>query len=101
MVIVSDKYAVNVFLRAILQFLDENVRHFEKVVFFSDGPSSQFKQRFLLSSITLFNRNIVWNFFATSHGKGPVDGIGGSTTRLVSSEVMSGKAEVTTSTEFA
>ena len=106
MVIVSDylqhdKYAVNVFLRAILQFLDANVRHFEKVVFFSDGPSSQFKQRFLLSSITLFNRNIVWNFFATSHGKGPVDGIGGSTTRLVSSEVMSGKAEVTTSTEFA
>ena len=42
----------------------------------------------------------VWNFFATSHGNGPVDGIGGSTTRLVS-EVMSGKAEVTTSTEFA
>ena len=36
-----------------------------------------------------------------SNGKGPVDGIGGTMKRLVSHEVMSGKAEVTTSSEFA
>ena len=41
------------------------------------------------------------DFFATSHCKGPVDGIGGTMKRLVSHEVMSGKAEMTTSSEFA
>ena len=75
MVIVSDslhhdKYAVNVFLSQIFQHLDENVRPFESIVMFSDGASSQFKQRFLFYSLTLINRDITWNFFATSHGKG-------------------------------
>ena len=106
MVVVSDylhhdKYAVNLFLKTILQHLDSTVQRFNKVVIFSDGAASQFKQHYLLSSITLLNRNISWNFFATSHGKGPVDGIGGITKRLVCYEVMSGKAEVTTSIEFS
>ena len=39
--------------------------------------------------------------FAASHCKGLVDGIGGTMKRLVSHEVMSGKAEVITSSEFA
>ena len=30
-----------------------------------------------------FNMNAVWNFFATSHGKQPCDGIGGTVKRLV------------------
>ena len=106
MVIVSDslhhdKYAVNVFLSHIFQHLDENVRPFESIVMFSDGASSQFKQRFLLYSLTLMNRDITWNFFATSHGKGPVDGIGGMAKRVVSREVMSGRASVQSSQEFA
>ena len=100
MVIVSDylqhrKYAVNVFLKFIRQHLESTVHQFQEVVIFSDGAASQFKQRFLLSSITQLERNIVWNFFATSHGKGPVDDIGGRTKRLVSLEVISGRAEVT------
>ena len=41
------------------------------------------------------------DFFATSHCKGPVDAIGGTMKRLVSLEVMSGKAEVITSSEFS
>ena len=41
------------------------------------------------------------NFFATSHCKGPVDAIGGTMKRLVFNEVMSGEAEVITSSEFA
>ena len=106
MVVVSDylhhdKYAVNLFLKTILQHLDSTVQRFIKVVIFSDSAASQFRQRYLLSSITLLNRTISWNFFATSHGKGPVDGIGGTTKRLVCYEVMSGKAEVTTSIEFS
>ena len=68
---------------------------------FSDSAASQFKLGLLLSSITQFGRNGVHDFFATSHCKGPVDAIGGTMKMLVSHEVMSGKAEVITSSEFA
>ena len=47
------------------------------------------------------NRDITWNFFANSHGKGPVDGIGGMAKRVVSRDVMSGRASVESSQEFA
>ena len=47
---------------------------------FTDGLTSQFKQCFSFSNLhgwkNEFNFKIVWNFFATSHGKGAVDGIG-------------------------
>ena len=104
MIIVSDslhhdKYTVNVFLSQIFQHLDENVQPFESIIMFLDGASSQFKQRFLLCSLTLMNRDITWNLFA--HGKGPVDGIGGMVKRVVSREVMSGRASVQLSQEFA
>ena len=96
-----DKYAVNVFLNTIFKWLDEEVRQFESIVIFSDGAASQFKQRYLLCSLTLMNRQITWNFFATSHGKGPVDGVGGTVKRIVAKEVMSGGGDVLTSQQFA
>jgi len=52
-----------------------------------DYPTSQFKQRFLFSNLygweNEYNFKIIWNFFATSHGKGAVDGIGGTVKRTV------------------
>ncbi len=50
---------------------------------------------------TQLGRNCVQDFFATSHCKGPVGDIGGTMKRLVFHEVMSGEAEVITSSEFA
>ena len=106
MVIVSNslhhaKYAVNVFLSKIFQYLDENIRPFESRVRFSDGASSQFKQCFLFYSLTLMNRDITWNLFATSHGKGPVDGIGRMAKSVAAREVMSGRASVDSTQELA
>ncbi|CAF0990306.1 unnamed protein product, partial [Didymodactylos carnosus] len=48
----------------------------------SDGAASQFKQRHLFQKLTRMMTEYVlklsWNFFATSHGKGVVDDIGGT-----------------------
>ena len=70
----------------------------------SDGPSSQFKNRFIVAAISALqekhNVTIRWNFFATSHGKGPVDGIGGSVKRQVWTSVSTRKAIVTDATSF-
>ncbi len=56
--------------------------------FFSDGAVSHFKQRFLFHNITYFEEDYgietTWDFIATSHGKGAVDGIGGHVNQLVS-----------------
>ena len=59
----------------------------------SDGPRSQFKNQFVAASISALEKKhgvvIKWNYmyFATSHGKGPVDGIKGATKRFVWNKV--------------
>lgn len=71
----------------------------QNVVVFSDGAPSQFKQRFLLSNLHWYKatyelESLEWEFFATSHGKGAVDGLGGSLKRPVRQQVFSRKAMV-------
>ena len=81
--LLHDKYAVMTFLALLMDHVENNVKHFENYVFFSDGAASQFKQRFTLCEITLLGKSLSWNFFATGHGKGVVDGIGGTLKRNV------------------
>lgn len=61
--------------------------HVECIDVWSDGPASQFKNQYVMSSLphleSKHNVTIKWNFFATSHGKGPVDGIGATVKRIV------------------
>jgi hypothetical protein len=61
---------------------------------FSDGAPSQMKNRFMFSMLGNFRnyfhlRLLTWSFFATSHGKGPVDAVGGAVKRLVWRSVLS------------
>ena len=64
------------------------------IISFSDGTSSQFKQKFLFSNLeyweTKFKYKIHWHFFATSCGKGVVGDIGGSVERLVYQKILTG-----------
>ena len=110
MVVISDdlnhtKYSIFVFMQCILQRLREKFPHIEYVNVFSDGPTSQFKQRFLFSNLHYWERDhelsIRWNFFATSHGKGVVDGIGGTVKRTVWRHVRSEGCHITTPQEYA
>jgi len=72
---------------------------------FSDGPTSQFKQRFLFSNLYYWEQaheiSIKWNFFATSHGKGVVDGIGGTVKRTVWRNVRCEKNHILNAKEYA
>jgi hypothetical protein len=54
----------------------------ERFHFFSDGPSSQFRNRYLMNYISNFEKKFKgaacqWNFFATCHGRGMWDAEGG------------------------
>ncbi|CAF1021678.1 unnamed protein product [Adineta ricciae] len=61
-------------------------------------PNQRFHFRNLTRIANKYNISLSWNFFATSHGKGVVDGIGGSAKRLVWSAVLVG--EVCRATEY-
>ncbi|XP_047129865.1 uncharacterized protein LOC124809907 [Hydra vulgaris] len=58
-----------------------------KIHYFSDGCVGQYKncKHFynLCHHSKDFSLSCIWNFFATSHGKSPCDGIGGTVKRLV------------------
>ena len=56
------------------------------MIYFSDGAASQYKnyKNFinLCNHTADFGIKAEWHFFATSHGKGPCDGVGGTVKRL-------------------
>lgn len=70
----------------------------------SDGPTSQFKNKFIAAAIGVleekFNIKIIWNFFATSHGKGCVDGIGATAKSVVRRHVKSRICIVNSASDF-
>ncbi|XP_034097172.1 uncharacterized protein LOC117563112 [Gymnodraco acuticeps] len=58
----------------------------ERLHFYSDGPATQYKQKgnfYFLSTepFRLGFKELTWNFFEASHGKGAPDGIGGTLKR--------------------
>ena len=108
-VIISDylqhtKLSVYAFMNKIFSILKEKYPSIKKINVFSDGASSQFKQRFLFSNLHKweidFDVDLKWHFFATSYGKGVVDGLGGTLKRSVWRHVRSGRGEASTPEDF-
>ena len=83
-----NKYAVLAFMSILVDHL-KHIREFNRYVVFSDGAPTQFKQKFTMCGMTLLQQSLSWNFFATSHGKGAVDGIGGRIKRDVYNTTLS------------
>lgn len=79
------KFCVWAFLTKIVQDINEHFSFIEKLVIFSDSCAAQFKSKYSVSALCKieadFKVAIEWNFFASSHGKGAVDGIGGTVKR--------------------
>ena len=72
----QNKYAVLVLMSMLVDHL-KHIREFNRYVVFWGGAPTQFKQKFTMCGMTLLQQSLSWNSFATSHGKGAVDGIGG------------------------
>lgn len=86
------------------KLLAEFPRSMKVLRIWSDGPSSQFKNKFIAAIIPqfekLFNIKIYWNYFATSHGKGCIDGIGATTKMIVRKHIRSRDCIVNNSADF-
>jgi len=81
-----DTITVHVFLFTVLNYLKQVISNLKCVKYFSDGAASQYKnyKNFvnLVHHYEDFQLEAEWHFFATSHGKSPCDGIGGTVKRL-------------------
>lgn len=82
-ILLNNTVAVHLFIKRFLNFLRNRL---QKVVYFTNGAASQYKNRKNFINLTHhrehFSCDAEWHFFATSHGKGPCDGIGGVLKRL-------------------
>ena len=82
-----DTVAVYVFQRCLVEFLTSKSNSLpQKIYYFSDGSAAQYKNRKNFINLCYhkadFKIDAEWHFFATSHGKGPCNGLGGSVKRL-------------------
>lgn len=105
--IVSDsldhrKDAIVPYLFLILQRLPPSAK---RVVIWSDNPSSQFKNKYIMRSVNvlsdLLHKEISWAFFAAQHGKGVVDGIGACVKLYVRRKVINRQVVVNDAASFA
>ena len=68
--------------------VEKNLR-MKTLIIFTDGAASQFKNKYIMEYAAKMalkkNINLEWNFFANSHGKGVVDGIGGTLKKMADS----------------
>lgn len=82
------KVNVYVYIRKLVEQIKSQHGNFESIYLFSDGSSCQFKNKFIVWNLpTLMTefgcKRLEWNYFATSHGKGAVDGIGAIVKRKI------------------
>ena len=74
---IHDTVAVHLFQRHLVEYLKSTYGVITKITYFSDGCSGQYKncKNFINICYHLEDFGIAaeWQFFATSHGKGPCD----------------------------
>lgn len=83
-----DATGVHLYNSRMIEYLKKKFgrRNVKKINYFSDGAGSQYKNKYNFLNLLLHEKDFgikaEWHFFATSHGKGACDGIGGSVKRL-------------------
>ena len=83
---IHDTVSVHLFQKLLIDFLTTKITKPKRIFYFSDGCAAQYKNRKNFVNLCHheqdFGMPAEWHFFATSHGKGPCDGVGGSVKRL-------------------
>lgn len=81
-----DATMVYLFNQKLISFLRTKYEGIKKIYYVTDGAASQYKNCKNFYNLCLheadYGIKCEWHFFATSHGKGPCDGIGGTVKRM-------------------
>ena len=77
--------------RLVCNFILETLPQIKHIEYWSDGCAGQYKNfknlMNLCNHVNDFRFHAIWSFFATSHGKSPCDGIGGTVMRKIAQKV--------------
>ena len=87
-----DTSFVNCLQQLLAKYISDNFQNITELEYFSDGCAGQYKNFKNFLNLTYhehdFNIKATWSFFATSHGKSPCDGIGGTVKRKLRMESL-------------
>lgn len=99
LVVVSDEMShaastVCAFLDQIIPQLKEINPQVKFVHYWTDSPSSQYRNRYIFHTLVnhkdIYGVDARWNYFEVGHGKGPCDGLGGTTKRMADEAIRQG-----------
>lgn len=86
-VLKHDSLFVYATIKELVLELKRRFTNVNEVIYISDGAPAHYKNKSTFSLIRYhyryFQISAKWNFFATAHGKGPCDGLGGTVKRQV------------------
>ena len=92
-------------LKKVVELAEEKVDvTFDRIIVWSDGMGSQFRSRFvfrLLATILFRDKLLSWFYNERHHGKGPMDGIGGTLKNVVYRKVKSKQVVIYEPKDFA
>jgi hypothetical protein len=104
-IVISDCLDHNVvtfhaFQKKFIEFLKSKVPSAKKIIYLTDGPTSQYKNRFnvvnMCDHFDDFGLEVEWIFSATAHGKGRCDAMGGTFKRSASLASLNPKTVIVT-----
>jgi hypothetical protein len=74
------------------------------VHYWTDGPTSQYRNKVIFNTVAnhmqIYGTHAKWNYFECGHGKGPCDGLGGTTKRMADEAVNSGRVSIQDAHDF-
>ena len=91
-------------LKKVIPFIKSEVGAFNQIHYWTDSPTSQYRNKTIFSVVSrheeTFGAKAVWNYFEAGHGKGPCDGIGGTSKRLADEAVKQEKVSIQDASDF-
>ena len=88
----------------LITVVKEIVPIIKSVNFWTDSLSSQYRNKTIFDTISQFRTKYgmvaSWHYFESGHGKGPCDGVGGTTKRNADNAVKQGKTLIQDATDF-
>ena len=92
------------FLDAVIPLLKEIDKDLHEIHYWTDSPSSQYRNRYIFQAIMdhkeKYGIAARWNYFEAGHGKGPCDGVGGTTKRMADEAIRQGTCSIQDAQEF-
>ncbi|XP_069109647.1 uncharacterized protein [Argopecten irradians] len=108
-VLISDELAHNsatvvTFLTDIVEMTKAIDPDIQCIHYWTDSPTSQYRNKTIFHMVAnheqLFGMKARWNYFEAGHGKGPCDGLGGTTKRMADQAMRSGKTVIQDASDF-